>query len=61
MLVQFQNSPVSVVSDSYNVYEVCEKIWGEKLKDEVMKRGKNFLVIRPDSGDPASTVVKVNN
>lgn len=59
MLNQFQNSPVSVVSDSYNVYEVCEKIWGEKLKDEVMKRGKNFLVIRPDSGDPATTVVKV--
>ncbi len=42
--------------------EACEKLWGGELKDLVMDRGKRGagpLVIRPDSGDPATVVVKV--
>jgi nicotinamide phosphoribosyltransferase len=61
MLIQFKDSPlVACVSDSFNIFVACEKIWGEKLKDEVMKF-KGTLVIRPDSGDPAEVVVKVLN
>ncbi len=62
MLEQFPNGILSVVSDSYNIYECCEKIWGQKLKDLVINRGKtdgNVLVIRPDSGDPKEVLPKV--
>ena len=42
---------LAVVSDSYNIYDACSKLWGTELKDEVINSGAN-LVIRPDSGDP---------
>lgn len=60
MIKQFGDSfPIyAVVSDSYNIFEACEKHWGEELKDEVLN-AKGTLVVRPDSGDPVSTVVKV--
>ena len=32
MLDQFPEGIVSVVSDSFNVFEACEKIWGGVLK-----------------------------
>jgi len=42
---------VSVVSDTWNLWDVCTEIL-PKLKDKIMARdGK--VVIRPDSGDPA--------
>lgn len=44
------------VSDSYDILKACD-MWGE-LKDEIIARG-GTLVVRPDSGDPASTVVAV--
>lgn len=52
---------ISCVSDSYDIWKTCEKIWGEELRDLVIKRGKNggTLVVRPDSGHPPSVVVKV--
>jgi nicotinamide phosphoribosyltransferase len=41
----------SVVSDSYDIVNAVENIWGEQLKDLVnSKRAR--LVVRPDSGDP---------
>jgi nicotinamide phosphoribosyltransferase len=46
---------VSVVSDSYDIFAACEK-WGTELKQDVIDSGAT-LVVRPDSGDPA-TVVK---
>ena len=49
---------VAVVSDSYDIYNACEKIWGEKLRDEVQNSGAT-VVIRPDSGDPVTVVSKV--
>jgi nicotinamide phosphoribosyltransferase len=58
MLSQFPNGIVAVVSDSYNVYEACEKLWGEILHDEVLQRD-GTLVVRPDSGNPRETVLKV--
>ena len=49
------------MSDSYDIWEACEKIWGEELKDLVVQRGDRgaTLVIRPDSGDPPEVVHKV--
>merc|ERR1712137_1379136 len=61
MLTQYPEGIVAVVSDSYNIYDACEKLWGKELKDLVEKRkappGK--LVVRPDSGDPKTIVVEV--
>jgi nicotinamide phosphoribosyltransferase len=48
----------AVVSDSYDIFNACEKIWGEKLRYEVQNCG-SMVVIRPDSGDPVSTVLRV--
>ncbi len=39
------------VSDSYDIYNAVNNIWGDKLRDEVKKCGA-IVVIRPDSGDP---------
>jgi nicotinamide phosphoribosyltransferase len=58
MLTQFPTGMVAVVSDSYNVYEACEKLWGEQLHDQVLRR-EGTLVIRPDSGNPREVVLKV--
>ncbi len=51
---------VAVVSDSWNIYEAVEKIWGEHLKQEVIDSGAT-VVIRPDSGDPIEVVSKITN
>ena len=48
----------AVVSDSYDIFNACDRIWGTELKDLVMRSGAT-LVVRPDSGDPAETVLKV--
>ncbi|CAH3109914.1 unnamed protein product [Porites lobata] len=64
MLEQFPTGLVACVSDSYNIWDACEKYWGEDLKQLVIDRGKNnkgVLVIRPDSGNPPDVVVKVLN
>lgn len=58
MLTQFPSGLVAVVSDSYNVYDACERLWGEMLHDKVLKRD-GTLVIRPDSGNPREVVLKV--
>ena len=62
MLVQYKDSPlVAVVSDSYDIIKACTDIWGGTLKEMVKERGANGgqLVVRPDSGDPATIVVEV--
>lgn len=47
---------VACVSDSYDIYEAC-KLWGTKLKDDVIKSGAT-VVVRPDSGEPSEVVSK---
>lgn len=62
MLTKFPDGLVSVVSDSYDIYRAVSDIWGDELRDMVIERGeKGCLVIRPDSGDPATVVLKVLN
>ena len=53
MLQQFGRAGtiLAVVSDSYDVFNAASKLWGEELREEVIKSGAT-LVIRPDSGDP---------
>uniref|UniRef100_A0AAQ6IC19 Nicotinamide phosphoribosyltransferase n=1 Tax=Anabas testudineus TaxID=64144 RepID=A0AAQ6IC19_ANATE len=60
IIEQFPNVPVSIVSDSYDIYNACEKIWGEDLRALIEKRSADApLVVRPDSGNPLDTVLKV--
>lgn len=60
MLQQFAKPGklVAVVSDSYDIYHACEHIWGKELRDAVVRSGAT-VVIRPDSGDPTETVLRV--
>lgn len=58
MLTQFPSGFVAVVSDSYDIFAACSKLWGGELKDEVLARD-GVLVIRPDSGDPPEVVCRV--
>lgn len=57
MLDQFAapGSIVAVVSDSYDIYNAVENLWGGSLKQQVIDSGAT-IVIRPDSGDPAKVV-----
>jgi nicotinamide phosphoribosyltransferase len=48
---------IACVSDSYNIYDACSKIWGEQLKQKVISSGAT-LVIRPDSGYPPEVVME---
>jgi nicotinamide phosphoribosyltransferase len=59
MLEQYKDMPiVACVSDSYNIYDACELLWGELLKEDILAM-KGTLVIRPDSGDPVTVILKV--
>jgi nicotinamide phosphoribosyltransferase len=53
MLKQFAKpgSIVAIVSDSYDIYNAVDKLWGEELRQMVIDSGAT-VVIRPDSGDP---------
>jgi nicotinamide phosphoribosyltransferase len=57
MLYQYPTGLVASVSDTDDIIYACEKIWGELLHDEVLKRD-GTLVIRPDSGNPVEIVMK---
>jgi nicotinamide phosphoribosyltransferase len=45
------------VSDSYNLYDAVESLWGAALRDKVIASGAT-VVIRPDSGVPSEVVTK---
>lgn len=49
---------VAVVSDSYDLDAAITDIWGGALRDRVLARN-GTLVVRPDSGDPVETPVRV--
>lgn len=58
MLDQYPTGLVACVSDSYDIIHACTHIWGDKLKAKVLAR-QGTLVVRPDSGEPAPTVLAV--
>lgn len=59
MIRQFggEGKLIACVSDSYDIYNAVENIWGSELKQQVLDMG-GVIVIRPDSGDPVEVVLK---
>ena len=59
MLEQFAGPDklVAVVSDSYDLWNAIDNIWGDELKEKVEATG-GTLVVRPDSGDPVEIVTE---
>lgn len=58
VLKKYPKGLVACVSDSYNIYNACEHLWGGALREEVLAR-EGTLVVRPDSGDPLQVLPKV--
>lgn len=60
MLTQYAKpgALVAVVSDSYDIYNAVENLWGGTLRQEVINSGA-VIIVRPDSGDPATVVIEV--
>ena len=56
ILNRFNTGLVSVVSDSWDIYGACSRLWGDALKDEIVNTPGRTLVVRPDSGDPCAVV-----
>jgi nicotinamide phosphoribosyltransferase len=50
-------SVFACVSDSYDLWNAIDNLWGEKLRRNVCDSGAT-LVVRPDSGDPITIVSK---
>jgi nicotinamide phosphoribosyltransferase len=58
MLDQYPTGLVACVSDSFNIWKTCKDIWGGILREQILTR-EGVLVVRPDSGDPPTTVITV--
>lgn len=58
LLKTYPTGVIACVSDSYNIFRACSEYWGTDLKEDILKRD-GTLVIRPDSGDPALTLLSV--
>jgi len=58
VLQAYPEGILSCVSDSYDIFRAVSEYWGTELKEEILNR-KGRLVIRPDSGDPVMTLLKV--
>jgi nicotinamide phosphoribosyltransferase len=59
MLDLYPTGLVSIVSDTWNIWNVLENIL-PKLKDKIMRR-RGKVVIRPDSGDPEKVILGSNS
>lgn len=49
---------LSCVSDSYDIFRAVGDYWGGAFRDQILSR-PGTLVVRPDSGDPVKTLLKV--
>jgi nicotinamide phosphoribosyltransferase len=60
MLTQFAKpgSIVAIVSDSYDIFNAANKLWGTELRQQVIDSGAT-VVIRPDSGDPETVCLRL--
>jgi len=63
MLDSYPGKMVAVVSDSYDIYNAVDNIWGKELKQNVIDHGAGggALVIRPDSGIPWEVIPTIIN
>lgn len=56
MLETYPDAPiVSIVSDSYDIYNAVENIFGKNMKEMILAR-EGKTVVRPDSGDPVTVL-----
>jgi len=58
MLDQYPTGLVACVSDSYDIFQACEKYWGTELKEKIEQR-TGQLIVRPDSGELPKIVIDV--
>ena len=58
MLEQYPTGIVSIVSDSYDIFNACDNIYGQELRDLIVNRA-GVLVVRPDSGEIIPTVLRI--
>lgn len=58
LLDEYPEGILSVVGDSYDIYAFAEQL-GTTFKHRIMERDGKF-VLRPDSGDPVETMVKLS-
>ena len=59
MLKQFgkKGAMFAAVSDSYDLWNAIENLWGDVLRQEVID-SQAIVIIRPDSGHPATVVLR---
>lgn len=60
LLDKYPTGILSLVADSYNIYNFADKICGEVFKEKILARD-GVLVIRPDSGEPEEVMLKLVN
>lgn len=58
MLEQYPSGVIACVSDSWDIFIAAKDLWGNELRDLILNRN-GTLVVRPDSGDPPTVVVRV--
>lgn len=58
VLEAYPEGIISCVSDSFDIFNAVGEVWGKELKDKILSRNGR-LVIRPDSGDPVQTLLRV--
>jgi len=58
MLDQYPTGMIACVSDSFDIMRAINEYWGDRFKDKILNRDGR-LVVRPDSGDPVFTTLKI--
>ncbi len=60
VLDTFPTGPVACVSDTWDIMNAVDNIWGDKLRSKILSRDSNSpLIIRPDSGSILVTLKKI--
>lgn len=57
-LETYPEGAFACVSDSYDIFRACRDYWGKELREQVLSRN-GVTIIRPDSGDPVKTPIRV--
>lgn len=57
LLEKYPKGLIACVSDTYDIYNACESLWGGEFRERILSRD-GTLVIRPDSGDYFEVVPK---
>ncbi|RLI38829.1 nicotinate phosphoribosyltransferase [Candidatus Bathyarchaeota archaeon] len=58
LLKEYPTGLLAIVSDSYDIYRAVDKYIGTELREQVINR-EGTLVIRPDSGNPIATILRL--